>query len=83
VELGKTSLDGLVISVCVSINDVGGEDLSHEELGTETVESHQEPKVGLKEKVDERHEPTVNEMEGYGSKMKSTNKQLKNKEGQD
>jgi hypothetical protein len=60
---------------------VGGQDLSHETLGTETVESHQEPGVGLEENnigpeeyANGRHEPTVNEMEGYGSKMKATNK---------
>jgi hypothetical protein len=54
---------------------VGGQDLSHKTLGTETVDSHQEPGVGLEEDANKRHEPTVNEMEGYGSKMKTMNEQ--------
>jgi hypothetical protein len=69
---------------------VGGQDLSHETLGTETVESHQEPGVGpeesaigLEEYPNEEHDPTVNEMEGYGSKMKDTNDKKNNNEGHD
>ena len=62
---------------------VGGRDLSHETHGTETVESHQEPEVGLEEYANERHEPTVNETEEYGSNKKATNKKKNNNEGQD
>jgi hypothetical protein len=57
--------------------------LSHETHGTETVESHQEPEVGLKEFTNKRHEPTVNETEEYGSNKKATNKKKNNNEGQD
>ena len=38
---------------------VGGQDLSHETLGTETIESHLEPGVGLNKNDNELHEPTV------------------------
>ena len=62
---------------------VGGQDLSHETLRTESVERHQEPGVGPEEYANEEHDPTVNEMEGYGSKMKHTNKKENNNEGQD
>lgn len=69
---------------------VGGQDLSHETLGTKTVESHQEPGmesnengIGLEEYSNEEHDPIVNEMEKYGSKMKDTNKKKNNNEGHD
>ena len=57
--------------------------MSHETLGTETVESHQEPGVGINENADEMHERTKNEMTEYGSKEKSMNEQENNKDGQD
>jgi hypothetical protein len=67
---------------------VRGQELSHETLRTETVESHQEPGVepkesaiGLEEYANGRQDPTVNEMEGYGSHMKHTNEKKNNKEG--
>lgn len=70
-------------SLLVLVASVGGRDLSHETHGTETVESHQEPEVGLEEYANERHEPTVNETEEYGSSKKATNKKKNNNEGQD
>ena len=67
----------------ISVYSSGDQDLSHETLGTETVESHQEPGVGINENTDEMHEQTANKVKEIGTNEKLMIKQKNNKDGQD
>ena len=65
------------------LHTVRDQDLSHETLGTETVESHQEPGVGINENTDEMHEQAANKVKEIGTNEKLMNEQKNNKDGQD
>jgi hypothetical protein len=78
---------GEYVSELFSIDSQGegvrDQDLSHETLGTETVESHQEPGVGINENTDEMHEQAANKVKEIGTNEKLMNEQKNNKDGQD
>jgi hypothetical protein len=78
---------GEYVSELFSIDSQGegvrDQDLSHETLGTETVESHPEPGVGINENTDEMHEQAANKVKEIGTNEKLMNEQKNNKDGQD